>query len=82
MNHHIADLVAWEAEVILDHARRHKPSLTTNFETLAREVEARAFMHLRGPMHARAVAAALRMKVGAPIGEARSGTRDSTPNGG
>jgi hypothetical protein len=81
MNQRNADLIAWEADAILDHARRHKPSLTTNFETLAREVEARAFMHLRGPMHARAVAAALRRRVGAPVGEARSGAqgRDSTP---
>jgi hypothetical protein len=57
-----SDLIEWEADQIVDHASLRRGSLTASYEILAREVETRACMHLRGPLYAQAVAAALRRR--------------------
>ena len=60
---YVTDAVVLEVEGILAYDRLHgraKHRLLPDYDALAREVEARAAMHLKGPLHARAVAQMLR----------------------
>jgi hypothetical protein len=60
---YVTDAVALEVEEILAYDRLHgraKHRLLPDYESLAQDVEARASLHLKGPLHARAVAEMLR----------------------